>query len=363
VVTLRYENLKIKNFRGFKELTISNLTRINLFVGKNAVGKTALLEAVFVHSGFYNPSLEISVNALRGLEPYKSDPLTSFEVPWSSLFNDYKMEDPIEIESDNEKGKSKTRLKALNLEEKIQLVEKLRRETFGMPVFSAESIQVLQFQFQRDIKQENREYFLILDQNDLRVLPVPQSPDFSTIIIPSSRRPVPQELSEKFSKLMISDKKLIKDIVDVSRIFEPRLREITILTVGNIPILHADIGIGRFVPIYYLSEGLVRALYIGLSMFEVRNGVLLIDEIENGIHYSVLRDFWKFLSKLSELFNVQIFATTHSYECIAAAHEAFSKDSSDFKLYRLEKLDEEIVTKEFSNNDLETVFKAGFEIR
>lgn len=361
MVNLKYQNLRIKNFRGFRELTISNLSRVNLFVGKNAIGKTALLEAIFVHSGFYNPNLAISVNALRGVEIFKIDPLTSLETPWNSLFNEYKVEETIEIESDSGEVKCTTRLKTLNLEERIQLAEKLRREAFGMSVFSAESSQVLELQLDRD--GENREYFLMLDQNGMRLLSVPQSPDFPTIFITSNRKASPQELSEKFSKLMINDKERIKDIVNLSRIFEPRLKEITLLTIGNTPILHADIGIERFVPIYYLSEGLVRALNIGLSMFEVRNGVLLIDEIENGIHYSVLEDLWKFVSELSKLFNVQVFATTHSYECIAAAHRAFLKDSHDFKLYRLQKLNEEIITKEFSNDELKVVFKAGFEIR
>ncbi|MFN4201280.1 MAG: AAA family ATPase [Fervidobacterium gondwanense] len=59
---LRYEKLQIENFRCFSNLTVGNLGRVNLFVGKNGSGKTTLLEALFIHSGLYNPELAFRVN-------------------------------------------------------------------------------------------------------------------------------------------------------------------------------------------------------------------------------------------------------------------------------------------------------------
>lgn len=71
-----------------------------------------------------------------------------------------------------------------------------------------------------------------------------------------------------------------------------------------------------------------------LSMYECENGVLLVDEVENGIHYSVLQNLWQVLDVVSARNNVQVIATTHSRECQIAAVRAFEK-GNDLRLVRL----------------------------
>jgi AAA15 family ATPase/GTPase len=66
-----YKSFEIKNFRGFKELKIENLKRLNLIAGKNNAGKTAILEALFIHCGVLNPELVPVVNAIRGYDIIK----------------------------------------------------------------------------------------------------------------------------------------------------------------------------------------------------------------------------------------------------------------------------------------------------
>jgi len=359
---LRYKNLQIKNFRGFKELNLNNFSRVNLFVGKNAIGKTAILEAIFIHGGVYNPELAFRVNLFRGIEAFKVDPLKSSETPWNSLFNEYKTDIPIEIISYNDKEQRKTILKCLDIGKRIELVERIRKTAFGGTVPSAESIQILELESET-LNGEKRTFYMIIDQNGVRPFPVPPPPLFPSVFLGARRRSSTQEMAERFSELTMNGE-FMNEIINLLRIFEPRLRDIKLLVVGNVPILHADIGIKRLIPVYYLSDGLVKALDIGLSMFNVRNGVLLIDEVENGIHYSVLEDYWSYISKLANIFNVQVFATTHSYECLAAAHKAFSKNEKyDFKLYRLERKKDDIRIIEYSKDELETSLEMGFEIR
>ena len=64
-----YYKFTIDNFRGFKNLTLNSLKRVNLISGKNNVGKTSLLEALFIHCGAFNPDLILRVNAFRGIQP------------------------------------------------------------------------------------------------------------------------------------------------------------------------------------------------------------------------------------------------------------------------------------------------------
>ena len=68
-------------------------------------------------------------------------------------------------------------------------------------------------------------------------------------------------------------------------------------------------------------------------MVLARGGALLVDEIENGIHHSMAADMWRFILDVVRELDVQVFATTHSYECIQAAQ---SLNSDDLMVHRLE---------------------------
>src|SRR3954452_10370521 len=92
-----------------------------------------------------------------------------------------------------------------------------------------------------------------------------------------------------------------------------------------------------------MGEGMVRLLSLVLEITNASNGVVLIDEIETGLHHSVLRTVWRAIGKASRRSNTQVFATTHSWECISAAHEAFLESGHyDLRLHRLERINGDI---------------------
>ena len=90
-----------------------------------------------------------------------------------------------------------------------------------------------------------------------------------------------------------------------------------------------------------MGEGLIRILAIIVAIAEVENGILLIDEIENGLHVSTQEILWKAVYETAIEYNVQIFATTHSSECIEAmvlSAQKFDDQNKDMiRLYRLER--------------------------
>ena len=89
-------------------------------------------------------------------------------------------------------------------------------------------------------------------------------------------------------------------------------------------------------PIAFLGDGTGRLLSMVLAFHQARNGAILIDEVENGLHHGALEQVWTNLDWLSREFDVQVFATTHSYECIVAADNAFTElGSDDLHLHRL----------------------------
>jgi len=57
-------------------------------------------------------------------------------------------------------------------------------------------------------------------------------------------------------------------------------------------------------------------LAIALALIQARGGLLLIDEIDTGLHYSVMGDMWRLVVEAAQRSDVQVFATTHSLDCL-----------------------------------------------
>lgn len=92
--------------------------------------------------------------------------------------------------------------------------------------------------------------------------------------------------------------------------------------------------------------------------------VLLIDEIENGIHYSTLPDIWKGIGSLAEAQEIQVFATTHSWGCIVAAHETFAATPDyNFALHRLQRVKGQVEAVTYDRDMLDTSVRTELEVR
>ena len=112
----------------------------------------------------------------------------------------------------------------------------------------------------------------------------------------------------------------------------------------------------------------MRLLSMVLAIVSAPNGWLLVDEIENGLHYSVLEAVWEAIAVASEKTKTQVFATTHSFECIQAAHRAFKKRSGrkrqyDFAYHRLDRKGDQITAHTFDEEMLDAVENSDLEIR
>jgi hypothetical protein len=166
----------------------------------------------------------------------------------------------------------------------------------------------------------------------------------------------------EFNQAVLQRRK--KSIEDLLRRIEPRLQAIELVQTGQRPILYADVGLTEMIPVTNLGQGFSRLLSIYTALMAQNLKVLLIDEIENGIHYSMLPVLWTGLALAAQELDVQIFATTHSLECITAAHEAFKKTPNyDFSLHRLQFVKGNIEAVSHDRDMLETALKTGLEVR
>jgi AAA15 family ATPase/GTPase len=100
-----------------------------------------------------------------------------------------------------------------------------------------------------------------------------------------------------------------------------------------------------------------------LASFAAEHGILSVDEIGAGLHYSILQEVWGVMGAAAREFDVQLLATTHSYECMTAAYEAFADHPDDFSMHRLERLNGDIVCKSFGHHLLGNALQMGLEVR
>lgn len=117
------------------------------------------------------------------------------------------------------------------------------------------------------------------------------------------------------------------------------------------------------VPLRTFGDGVNRLFGIILSLCNARNGVLLVDEIENGLHYLVQTEIWRTIFRLANTLNVQVFATSHSWDCVRAFQQAASESPQDGVLVRLSRLEDKIVTTLFTERELEIVARDQIEVR
>ena len=120
----------------------------------------------------------------------------------------------------------------------------------------------------------------------------------------------------------------------------------------------------RPVPLKSLGDGVTRLFAAGLALVNSRDGFLVVDEAENGIHYSVQLDFWRMVLRAAHLHNVQVLATTHSLDCVNGfAHAATELDDVEGVLVRLERDGDEVRSVEYTEEDLETAAEQDIEVR
>ena len=117
------------------------------------------------------------------------------------------------------------------------------------------------------------------------------------------------------------------------------------------------------VPLRSLGDGATRMLGVALALAGSRGGFLVIDEVENGFHHSVHEDFWRMVLRTAEKEDIQVFAATHSLDCVRGFGRAAADSESEAILARLERRDEHTCAVLYSKQEIETAADQGIEVR
>lgn len=358
-----YKTFTINNFRGFKKFQIKNLEKVNLITGVNNIGKSAFLEALWIHQGGNNPSLGIRVEQKRSMQ-------ISFDEFLLDLFHNFGNQEIqfTSIDVSDEKRKTiisqeqqTTQHLPLNDNGDSDLVKEESSEGGTL------SHSRIKFEY---IDENNQSYsasvFLARDQkspeNKIGInIHKAVSRPLGVFMTPEGRVN-PVENAERLGKLLSSKKQ--KPIINILQLIEPKLMDLDIIPINGTPVIHGDIGEDRLIPLPLLGDGMNRVCSYALAISRAENGIVLIDEIENGLYYSIIEKVWKSLAKLAIKNNVQLFATTHSEECIKSAYSAFIESSNyEFKLHRFDKINDQIAVTSYTLDELGPAIEQGLEVR
>lgn len=357
-----FRSLSIKNFRCFKHFKIKGLERVNLIGGANDVGKTCLLEAILLLIGETNLSLLVRANAFRGLREINVvDPNDVADWVWASFFHDFQTQQSIEIEGGN--GSRSSRKLRLNIVPRPAIEMSLEDQDTSIASSSnGLASRTLQGQYFVGGKKPPRTAHLMVGRKGIAVQPPQSEYERHGFFLSARGAPPVEEDAKLLDKLEVAKKTF--DLIMPLQVLEPRLKALRTITGVGGTLIFGDIGLSRLVPLGILGDGVNRFMSILLRIASAAKGVVLIDEIDSGLHYAKLEQVWKAIASAAALFDVQIFATTHSFECIRTAHQAFKmQDHYGFRYFRLDRHDGAVVAKGLDEEMLDVVQHSDLEIR
>ncbi|MHB8577624.1 MAG: AAA family ATPase [Dehalococcoidia bacterium] len=320
-------SIEIENFRRLRSLRIDDLGQINLIVGANNAGKTSLLEAIWLLRGEGDPF------SLRRAATFRNAD-NAPDALWPGLFGDMQVAKTIQIRGTRERGDQES-LEIATAPDAATNGGAEARFPIPAQLLEAPAPAALQFVYQEPGGRPVMRWWQRGEPPDGPApLTLKDSPPGPSTFLSARLAVSAPELATAFT--LVLDQPGGEEILQAMQALEPRLTQLSLGFVNQTPIIRAHIGFGRPIPLQLLGEGAVRLMEILLALPLVRRGTLFVDEIENGFYYQSLPRVWRAVATASQLADVQVFATTHSLECVDAAVQALGEDSDRFRLHRLE---------------------------
>jgi len=322
------KNLNIENFRCFRKTKIKGFSDINLIGGQNNAGKTALLEAIFINlSPRANTILSLRRTRRESLEFAKNLP----ERAWSNLFFNLNLDEALKIISYDQNGDEYNNIEIL-CNESPDMFNKIFEEDDQVNDDLVDLRTLLsERKYTRStlnislIKNGSRQslYSLVAHSKGIIRRDLNMPDDKKVNYIPASLRLTNEALAREYDKADMKGHS--EHLLEAMQITDPLIKEVKTFNIGESAVYLKKLG-GEYLSIYLYGEAITKTTELILRMINDRNSVLLIDEVENGIHHTNQYELWKMIFKLSSAFNIQIFATTHSHEMIQAFVKAGLSD-------------------------------------
>jgi AAA15 family ATPase/GTPase len=358
------KSLEVKRFRAFKHLRIEKLSRVNLIVGKNNVGKTSLLEAVWLFAQQGSPKAiwqMLDARSETGMAASQNGSRSEGQLlAISQLFHGRQDRRKDTKWSYSEMDVDKRREVSIgDGKNGIQIDIDLQQQSNSL---KQRIIHVL-------IHKENEEDFTETGwdlADDIReatwkhdlpcVFVSAHGLSDSEIALLSDNATLQNRTEQVFESLRLISPAL--DRVDLVNNQQTQQRTLAVAKLA---------GMESRIPLRSLGEGMNRLFGLSLAISDSKDGILLVDEIDTGLHYSVLSKMWKLVFETARRLNVQVFATTHSKDCIEAFEQAMRQNNLDdglvIKLHAKDNAPGEVEAIVIDKDILEVAVREDIEVR
>ncbi|NMB17770.1 MAG: AAA family ATPase [Firmicutes bacterium] len=368
-MSLLLANFGISNYRCFFDLRLQRLGNVNLIVGRNSVGKSALLEAMYLYAEAGNPSTMLKLVEYRQEYNFALAQEQGASELFGFLFHGFRMDADNAIKLgplDDHKSAVTIRPGWYRLEDNAEGPRRV--VPLKYPDLESEPALLVSNWSTRDLVYPLKEKAPFYPSPRVR----PQQERLPVMYVPSGGLD-PYDAGRLWDRIALTD--LEDEVLSSLRLVLPTAQGLSLVAAqrreasaryggGRIFVIKVS-DLEKPVPVTSMGEGTQRILSLALALLSARNGLLLIDEIENGVHYTALPKLWRFIFDVARRSKVQVFATTHSWDCVEAFGRAATDYRADMKstLIRLENRKGKISGVEFTEQELDIVTADGIEVR
>ena len=313
-------NIEIKNFKCFEDFKAEGFGRVNLIGGKNNVGKTAFMEACYINA--YSQDIKGFIFSLSTIKY---------------------MRENLNILSDSSNHDDKS-----FIEQSDKILVNTNKNNIHFKIDEKDGIKKYHFEFNKTK--------LIVNVNDFSFS---MSEDENIQFIDNFGLSN-SEIINNYSAIQKRDEE--DYLNNLLHQFDSNINAFKII--GDSPQCRID---KEYLEITEFGDGIRHLVSIVTSLYMAENGYLFIDELDNGIHYTMLDELWKVILEVSAKLNVQIFATTHSKECIESyakvAKKLEEKDEDITYTYLTRLKDNSLYASIYTKDILETAIQQEHEVR
>ncbi|MDI9356546.1 MAG: ATP-binding protein [Chitinophagaceae bacterium] len=375
-------SIKIERYRILDGLSIESFSKVNLITGKNNTGKSTLLEAIALYSTKCDLSVILQLLEERG-ENYRQVPnnknatetnvkaLSSF---FANRIVGFGQNNAIKIGTIENTlfGKQETTEKSISLrfvkyfdEITSQSEEPVNRRKRTI-IDIDDDKQIVDYKLGLEIRVGLNSFILPLDDerfyNRIGFRGFGSIENFQFI----RTRNIDREINGKlWDNITLTPKE--QYVIDALRIIEPDIERVAFVEEGtrNRYAVAKRSSNNNVEPLRSMGDGINRILTMILALVNSDNGFLLIDEFENGLHYSIQEKLWEIIFNLANKLNVQVFVTTHSEDCISGFENILNgpQNNLDGKLIRLDNINGKIKQVVFSKEELKVATDQNIETR
>jgi hypothetical protein len=319
-------DVHIENFRGFKSFGLTGLSQVNLLVGKNNSGKTALLEGIHFLASGGDPDVLMEAARRRGEFVFGSREEPAL-ADVSHLFYGHDISEGATFTIRTNNAVTPVEVSAVPVDD-VQpdlfgTVRGMHRHISKAPAFA------LRIKGQHP-RSEDGHIFFLSEDGALLVDPdrrprwhrTDRLREGPPIVFISPDSIAPASLGGMWNRVL--QDKQESEVRSAMQILESDLEDIVFQTgdslyrpyYGRSGVLVSFKGDRKRVPLGSMGDGMRRLLALSISLIHAKDGYLIIDEIDTGFHYSIMADMWALVVKTAANANIQVFATTHSFDCV-----------------------------------------------